>query len=134
MKKFKTTCALILNKNNEVLLIKRGRDPFKNFWALISGIGESKKGLPPDEAIKGEITWDLGTKSFVGSRVFSLPIENDEITDEIIVYAGQINESEIVLKPGFSEETKWVSLEQAIQQQLAFEHVKIIEKYLTQRK
>ncbi len=131
MKKVKTTCALILNHNNEVLLIKRGRDPYKGYWALVSGIFESQKGLPPDEAIKKEIKWDLGTQSFVGSRIFSIPILDDETSDEVIVYAGSINELEIQLKPGFSEEMKWSSLEQSAEEHLAFEHALIIKKYLS---
>ena len=73
---------------------------------------------------------DLGTKSFNGKRLFSIPVEKSKITDEVIVYVGKINESEIKLQPGFSEEIKWMPLEQAILEPLAFEHVEIIEKYL----
>ncbi len=133
MQKFKTTCAIVLNKNNEALLIKRGREPFKDYWALVSGIGESKKGVPPDDAIKGEIAGDLGTKSFVGSQIFSLPVKNDETTDEVIVYVGRINESEIVFKPGYSEDFRWVAMDKLVLENLAFEHTDIIKKYLNEK-
>jgi ADP-ribose pyrophosphatase YjhB (NUDIX family) len=131
MTKFKTTCAVILNDNNEVLLIKRGRNPHKGMWAFVSGIFETGKGYPPDEAVKREVAWDLGTSSFNGKRLFSFPIENDEETDEVIVYTGKINESEIHLKPGFSEDIQWVPIEQAVHQNLAFEHSGIIKKLLS---
>jgi len=129
--KAKTTCALILDDKNNVLLIKRGRDPYNGCWALVSGVFESRKGLPPNDAIKKEIEWDLGTSSFTGSQIFSMPILQDAITDEIIVYAGHINVEDIKLKPEFSEEIRWVPLTEASQESLAFEHAKIIEEYLS---
>jgi XTP/dITP diphosphohydrolase len=125
----KATCAILLNKENEVLLIKRGREPYKGMWALVSGIGETRKGLEPAEAVVGEIEWDLGTRSFIGKELFTLPSENNTVADEVVVFAGTINETEIALKPGFSEELRWIPAAEAKNEKLAFEHTQILQKY-----
>lgn len=130
IEKVKTTCAIILNTKMEVLLIKRGKKPFQDYWALPAGVGYSKKGFPPDIAVCEEVSSDLGTKSFKGKNIFSIPVENSDKTDEVVVYVGSINESEIVLQPGFSKEFKWLSLKKAISEALAFEHTEILKKYL----
>lgn len=38
-------CVIVVNNDNRILLIKRGRDPYVNKWSLISGIGYIKKGI-----------------------------------------------------------------------------------------
>ncbi len=131
MQKYKTACAIIVNKRDEILLIKRGREPHKDKWALVSGIGESKKGLSPETAVMGEVSWDLGTDSFKGEKIFSIPVKDDDQTDEVIVFLGEVNQSEIKLHPGHSSEYKWV-LKKNLQEftNLAFDHEVIIKKYL----
>lgn len=120
----KATCAIILNAKSEVLLIKRENGK----WALPSGVGYSKPkhNLSPDQAVCKEVEADLGTQSFQGKRSFSIPVKDSKTTDEIIVFVGKINESEI--KP--KREVKWMSLEEATREQLAFDHAEIIKKYL----
>ena len=131
MEKFKTICAIVINEKGEVLLIKRGREPYKNHWALISGTGESKKGRLPEVAVIGEVNCDLSTNSFKGKCIFSVPVEDDEFTDEVIIFAGKVDEKEIKINPGFSEDFRWVSLTDAkVLGNLAFEHSRIIAEYL----
>jgi len=133
MKKVKTTCAIVINDKKEILLIKRGQEPFANHWALISGIGETKKGLSPEKAVLGEVKWDLQTLFINPKLLFTIRISNDRYTDEIIVFVGKVNESKIKLNPPYSSEYKWFSPTDIDKlDQLAFEHKEIITKYLKQ--
>lgn len=129
--KYKIACAIIINDNGDILLTKRGRDPFKGKWALISGIGESIKGFSPEKGIVEEVRNDLGTDSFKGKYSFRIPIGNDLLADENVVLVGKIDEKAIKLDPKFSVGIKWVS-EKNIKEfeDLAFEHSEIIKKYL----
>ncbi len=131
MKKLTTTCAIITNNKDEILLVKRGREPYKGKWSLISGIGESRKGLLPEEAILGEVRGDIGAKFLNSERVLSMGIGGDQLTDEVIIFRGNIEESEIKLKPIYSEEYKWIPLDKALLEDLAFEHNDILEEYIT---
>lgn len=135
MSKFKTVCAIVVNDKNEVLLTKRAREPFREYWALPSGIGESMMGTPPEIGVVEEVRCDLGTNSFKGKRFFSLPVEEDKMTNEIVVFVGRVNENELKPNPKYSLGFKWVS-ENNIKEfkNLAFEHSKIMKKYLKQKR
>lgn len=134
MQKYKAVCAIITNDKNEILLTKRAREPFKDFWAIPSGIGESMKGIPPEIGVIEEVRCDLQTSSFSGKYAFSLPIKNDEKTDESVVFVGKVNEREINPHPAHSGEIKWVSEKDTQQfENLAFEHTKIIKEYLAKK-
>ena len=131
MGKLKTACAIIENDKNEILLTRRAREPFRGYWGLISGVGESKKGIPPEIGIIEDVCCDLGTNSFKGKYLFSLPIEKDKMTDEVVVFVGNINKDEIKIQPEFSQEIKWVSKNNPKEfENLAFEHSQIIKRYL----
>ncbi len=132
MKKLKVACAIVINNKNEILLIKRGRKPFAGRWALVSGIGESKKGIKPETGVIEEVNCDLQTKSFRGRYAFSIPVKNDKFVDETVVFFGTVNESEIKINPPFSLDYRWISAKEANKlKNLAFEHSKIIKKYLS---
>lgn len=130
MKKLSLLCVIVTNEKNEILLIKRGRQPFKGYWALISGIGESKKGIEPEIGIIEEVNCDLRTNSFKGDRIFSMALADDEHASQVIVFLGKVNESEIKMHPPYSLDFKWISANEAVNLKLAFEHNKIIDKYL----
>ena len=131
MKKVKATCAIVTNEKDEILLIKRGREPFINHWALISGIGETLKGLPVEKAILGEVECDLQVLFIEPKKLFTLPVENDDHIDGTAVFVGSVDESKIKLNPPYSLEYKWFSPNQIEKLgKLAFEHNKIIDRYL----
>lgn len=129
MNKPTTTIAIIRNDQGELLLIKRGREPYKNHWSLVSGIGESRKGLDPKDAVLGEVLWDVGTPLLNHEELFSIGIGGDQFTDNITVFVGSVNESGIKLRPGYSVAFQWLSLEEALGYELAFEHAEILLEY-----
>jgi len=130
MPKVKATCAIITDKNLNFLLIKRARNPFKGKWALVSGIGETKKKLKPKMAIINEVKGDLGVK-FKGRQLFSLPVFNDKFVDGIEVFIGKIQKGKIKPNPKYVQGYKWVSSEELKKNfdQLAFEHKEILERF-----
>ncbi|MFH0853360.1 MAG: NUDIX domain-containing protein [bacterium] len=129
MDKVQATCAVIYNNNNQFLLIKRGRDPFAGRWALVSGIGETKKSLPTDTAVAGEVDCDLRT-NFHGKEVFVLPVENDEFIYETVVFAGTVDESRMTILPPYSMGYAWFTREEIAKLgPLAYEHNEILERY-----
>ncbi len=91
MKKIKATCVIVVNDKEKILLVKRGREPFAGHWALISGIGETKKGLSPKEAVLGEVECDLQTSFLEPELLFSIPFNNDEYIDGTIVFKCKVN-------------------------------------------
>ena len=132
--KYKTICAIVVNDNGDILLTKRNREPFKGKWALFSGLGESKKGLSPAEGVAEEVRCDLGTNSFKGRLLFSLPVLNDKATDEAVVFVGKVIEDEINSDPVFSQEVRWFSIDEIKQiKDMAFEHASIVNKYLDEQ-
>lgn len=133
MKKVQATCAIIVNDKGELLLIKRGREPFAGYWALVSGIGETKKGLSPEKAILGEVECDLQTL-FMGKLLFSVPIHDDQYVYETVVFIGEVDESKIKINPPFSIECKWFSLDEINNlDRLAYEHNEIISRYIREK-
>jgi 8-oxo-dGTP diphosphatase len=130
MGKIQATCAIITNNKNEFLLIKRKNNPFANHWALISGIGFTKSGQSPEDAVVGEVNSDISS-IFQGKKIFTLPVENDEYVSETVVFAGGIDEQKITINEKDILEYKWSSLEEIrSMDKLAYEHNEIIEKYL----
>jgi len=130
MPKLKTVCAIVVNDSDQILLIKRARKPFKGYWAISSGVGESRKGIPSEIGVVEEVNCDLGTKSFQGRYLFSLPIKDDPITDEAVVFGGKIDETEINLKKKYTIEYKWVDKDSVEEfENLAFEHTQIIKRF-----
>ena len=131
MERVKATCAVIYNAEGKLLFIKRGREPFRGYWALISGIGETLRGVPLDRAIQGEVQCDLQTALLNPKKLFFLPVENDTKIDGTVVFSGTVDESQIKMHPPFSLAYRWVSKEEvASLGKLAFEHNHIIKQYL----
>lgn len=130
MQKISALCAIISNNKNEFLLIKRAREPFKNQWALISGIGYTKITEDLDNAIKAEVKGDIGC-DFVGKYSHTISINNDATIDKIIVYSGNIDSQEVKITKRLVSDYKWFSKEEILSLDiLAFEHLKILKKFI----
>lgn len=105
------TSAVILNDQQDRLLIRRANEPFKGRWALISGIGASKKGLPPDEAIKDEVAYDIGAE-FEGELCFDYELKDVDYATRVYVFLGKIADMGIRLNKAAASEFRWFSAEE----------------------
>ncbi|MFA6159749.1 MAG: NUDIX domain-containing protein [Parcubacteria group bacterium] len=130
MSKVSALCAIISNNKNEFLLIKRAREPFKNQWALISGIGHTKITEDLDDAIKAEVKGDIGC-NFEGKYLYTVPVENDATINKIIVYSGNIDSQKVKITKRLVSDYKWRSKEEiSALDILAFEHLDILKKFI----
>ncbi len=123
--------VLVVNDHNEVLLIKRGQEPFRERWALISGTGSTRKGLPPKEAAKEEISWDIQTGPLGEPKfLFYLPSDNKELASEVLVFMAKVNTHKIKIRKPFVLEYAWAN-ENNIEKfyPLAFEHGEVVNRY-----
>ncbi len=127
----KGSCAIITNDKKEILFIKRGREPFARHWALVSGIGESKKGLDPEQAILGEVMGDIKTPILDPKLIFVLLVPEDYGVDEIFVFSGSVDESSIQPNPPYTLDHIWCAPDDIPNLgKLAFEHTTIVQKFL----
>lgn len=115
----------IIVKDNKILLIKRGKEPFKNHWAFSGG------GVDWDESVEDAIIREtfeetgLVVKSIEFFGIYSKP-ERDPFQAITIVY---IIEAEGTPKAGDdAKELQWFDLDKL--PELAFDHGKIISDYL----
>lgn len=133
MNKIQATCAIILNSDNQLLLIKRRKEPFANHWALVSGIGFTKQGLSPAEAVLGEVKSDINSV-FSGTEIFRMPVSDDDIISETVVFMGSINEQTININQTDVMDFRWVSLGDIDSLgQLAYEHNEIINRCIEEK-
>ena len=130
MEKPFVSIAIIRNDNQEYLLIKRANEPYKDQWSFISGIGASQKGLPPEEAVRDEVQYDIGT-DFVGKLLYSYELEDVPYADRVYVFLGKVAEKSIVLNPDAATHLRWFTdqeLEEA--ENLAFDNKKDFENVI----
>jgi 8-oxo-dGTP diphosphatase len=116
--------ALIV-KNNKILLIKRGSEPFKGFWGIPGGYVDWEESA--EEAVKREVSEELGltvkTVQFIG--IYTDPKRHPNQTIDI-AYAATISG-----EPKIGDDAQafqWADLDNL--PELAFDHKKIIEDYL----
>lgn len=128
MKEVFVSCAVITNDQGEYLLIRRARDPYEGRWSFISGIGASKKGLSPEEAVLDEVKYDIGA-AFTGTLRFSYPLPNVDYADQAHVFVGTVNEEEIAPNPEAVSDIKWFGVAVLRQMRdLAFDDEWIFER------
>lgn len=129
--KIQAITAIIVNDKKEILLVRRGKEPFAQKWALISGIGAAKKGLLPEEAVRDEVQFDIQTAYQHPRYLFTLPVNNDGIVNEEVVYCGIVDPVLIKVHPPFTLEYRWCAEKEIGDlSPLAFNHNQIIGQYL----
>ncbi len=121
--------AIIRNKAvyPEILLIKRGNEPFKNYWALPGGFVDMDETL--DEAIKREVAEECNIENIVFQQFKAFGNLNRDPRGRTvsIVYYTFLNNKELDIKAGDdAAEAKWFSI--SALPELAFDHKTIIDE------
>ncbi len=126
------TAALIVNdKTQEVYLIKRAREPFKDYWSLPGGVGFSREIDNPEIAVAEEIKGDLGCKFIVKGLV--LKTRANKLENKLpgyFYYGNMVGKPRLTQR--FVSDGKWFKIKEAIKINLAFEGNRVIEEYAKQ--
>lgn len=117
--------SAIILKNNKILLIKRSREPFKDYWSFISVQGAFKHTNNPLKAVKLEVKYDINSM-FIG-KFFSCSYTNFGVPTITLFFIGRIK-GDLKINEKYVKNIKWLSLKEASKIKLAFEHNKIINK------
>jgi len=110
---------------NEVLLIRRANDPFKNQWALPGGFIEMDEDL--HEAAKRELFEETGIVHNGLQQLFTVgtPGRDPRHRTISIIYGGVFNPDSMEIKAGDdAKDAKWFTVNSL--PTLAFDHNKII--------
>ena len=125
-----TVGGIIVRKergNLEVLLTKRNVEPFKNMWCIPGGHIELFEDAVTAviREIKEETNLDF-KPTFL--TYLDEMFENREVHNVVLLFYGQGSNT---LKPCPDEvqEAKWVTFEEALQMELAFNHHEALELY-----
>jgi len=120
------TSAIITN-NDKILLIKRGREPFKGKWSLIGGCGAFKQNFDPAEAVKIEVKIDI--KCEFKPTFFDYNFSEFELPTVTMFFHGPIT-GDIQPSPKHVQEYKWFNFSEIPNLDLAFDHNEILDKFI----
>lgn len=115
--------ALII-EGNRILLIKRGKEPFRGKWAIPGGFLEEKETLEQCcvREAKEETGLEVEVEGLLG--VFSEPGRDPRGTVGVVFFCKRVSGE--IQGGDDAEEAKWFSLDKL--PEMAFDHGKIIEK------
>lgn len=123
--KISLVVSAIIIKNNKILLIKRSREPFKNYWSFISGQGAFKHTKNPMEAVKLEVKYDLNCK--FNCEFFTHSYTDFDVSVINLFFIGKINGTPKINNK-YVKEFRYFSLNEISKLKLAFDHKEVIKK------
>lgn len=122
-----TVDAILISKQNSVLLIERGREPFKEKWALPGGFIDM--GEPLETACMRELEEETGIRITLVKQFKAFgAVDRDprHRTISVIFYA--FTENEIIAQAGDdAAKAQWFPIDQL--PELAFDHQLILEEF-----
>lgn len=122
-----TVDAILISKQNSVLLIERGREPFKGKWALPGGFIEMDE--PLETACIRELEEETGIRITLLKQFKAFgAVDRDprHRTISVIFYA--FTENEIIAHAGDdAAKAQWFPIDQL--PELAFDHQLILEEF-----
>ena len=119
--------AAIVEKDQKLLLIKRAREPFKDYWCFIGGCGAFRKTPNPEEAVKLEVLADINCK--FNPNFLTYHQETFEVPSLTLFFYGKI-EGTPRINPQNVSEYKWFDKKEIRKLDLGFEHKLILNEYL----
>ena len=129
---FLTVDAIIfkkMNDVNQVLLIERKNDPYKNHWALPGGFVEENEDLLV--AVKRELLEEthIETDGLQQLGAFGKPFRDPRGHIVSVVYYGFVAENTIAVADDDAKEALWFPVNEL--PKMAFDHLEIINFALT---
>jgi 8-oxo-dGTP diphosphatase len=123
-----TVDAVILERGR-ILLIKRGRSPYKDFWALPGGFVEY--GETTEEAVKRETEEETGLQCRIVklAGVYSAPDRDPRGHTISVVYVMEVKKGEVSAGDDAAG-AAWVDITE-LPDEIAFDHLKIIKDALS---
>lgn len=126
---FVTVDVLVINKKtDEILLIKRLNEPFKDCWALPGGFVDENEDL--EQAARRELfeETNIETEEMIQIGAFGTPNRDPRGHMICVAYQTDLIDNQIVKAKDDAKETKWFSLNDL--PDLAFDHLEIINSIL----
>lgn len=125
------TVDTIIQKNSQILLVRRKKDPFEGFLSIPGGFvneGERVEDAAKREA-KEETSLDIELVDILG--VYSEPNRDPRGHIMSTVFIGEIspNNKAEALAQDDAAEIKWMTLEELDNTSFAFDHQKIVSDY-----
>ncbi|SFB29168.1 8-oxo-dGTP diphosphatase [Flavobacterium swingsii] len=125
---FVTVDAVVVKKTavNQLLLIKRKNEPYKDCWALPGGFVDENEDL--EVAAKRELEEETQVKidSLQQFGVFGKPFRDPRGHMISVAYFGEVPENTIAIASDDAKEVAWFPINEL--PNLAFDHQEIIEK------
>jgi len=116
-------------KTVKVLLVRRGRHPFKDYWALPGGF------VRPDETVQESAARELAEETGIRNRVlipvniYSTPGRDPRGWTVSMLYTCEIDLSEANVAAGDdAAQAKWFNLATAMDMKLAFDHAEMLRE------
>lgn len=118
----------VIEKDGKILLIKRGAEPFKGFWALPGGYVEWDENT--EDAVKREVAEEIGlaVKSLKLIGVYSNPNRHPK---QVIDIAFAVQVEGDIRTGDDAVDHKWEAIRSL--PELAFDHKQIIDDYLNKK-
>ncbi|HJM66067.1 MAG TPA: NUDIX hydrolase [Candidatus Thalassarchaeaceae archaeon] len=119
--------AVVTRKNeNEVLLIRRGNNPWKGAWAFPGGFVEL--GENPLDAVLRELKEETGV---IGANPEILSVQGDPDRDPrkhivSIFYRVQVEADSVPNAGDDAEHAEWIEVKRAIEEGMAGDHVDVL--------
>lgn len=124
-----TADCVVSRPNGEVLLIRRGNDPFKGFWALPGGFMEMDETL--EQCAVRELQEETGLQVDVSDLrllgVFSAPGRDPRGRTVTAAYAVQLSADTAAIAGDDAAEVRWWPC--SALPPLAFDHAEILTAY-----
>jgi 8-oxo-dGTP diphosphatase len=124
------TVDAVVEKDGKLLLVRRGREPFKGRYALPGGFVEC--GETTERAVLRELVEETGVKGRIKGLlcVRSDPSRDPRGHTVSVVYAVEPISKRISAGDD-AEMAEWVSVDEKILSDMAFDHAEIVREFLS---